>query len=652
MPLNAPMFASSSERDRRLYRSLEVPDATSQEEQLHRRGDERPNCGMREGHITHQEVNDAIRAADMTVIFGQQTRIRDGVRLPDRRLSRFHAGHDMVKFFYGAIRQLPDYFVTALLESDVAVTLVKGPELLVFRGPREHQAFHVGRTRRTVYMPHQVLRAAWENGYDYWALTEVIVTETWPLLDYLLLLEFVRRCQVRLRTLYTLGYGFVRSTLEELNNHRRLEEEDPECEFEIFFRHYSDAVFCLDRSIVDCDPFDIADELFDESRERLWGNLKLYELATAYRYPTYFHIDRDIVHGAAFRASEELSVPLEPQKPEDCIHDLWDEARFRRSRSVKTEELMERLIEFGADGIRTFYQTVAEEVTYGYEYVTANRYDGYDIRTGFGELLSRYVAGKHSREPGGVAGDCDRLYNYFIGLKRRQLLEEFKGLSPRSQAENAYLMKKMLSRVVETRLSAKDVPDFRRRIEFLDDARLLIETGEDLLRDRKRDDEKEGGEDLETGCLSRILANLDAHPLFHTVFLAQYRTLKGDQTAVVMEDIRPQVENLALHLPDGAIPLTSDPHGFRNRLVSFVELKEHAPSSPRQLSLLAGLFLRLDRSENYETYLDLVRHIGDPARTELEEVVENHLVYGDRPRARIRAAAGTLLAELAQAQAG
>ncbi len=53
-----------------------------------------------------------------------------------------------------------------------------------------------------------------------------------------------------------------------------------------------------------------------------------------------------------------------------------------------------------------------------------------------------------------------------------------------------------------------------------------------------------------------------------------------------------------------------------------------------------------------QIYIDLVRRIGDPARTELEEVVENHLVYGDRPRARIRAAAGTLLEELAQAQAG
>ena len=121
------------------------------------------------------------------------------------------------------------------------------------------------------------------------------------------------------------------------------------------------------------------------------------------------------------------------------------------------------------------------------------------------------------------------------------------------------------------------------------------------MRDSGADDELEGV--VETGCLYRILANLDAHSLFHTLFLARYRTFKGDPTAIVIEDIRPQVEELALQLPEGAMPLTSDPHGFRNRLVSFVELKEHAPSSPRQLRLLAGLFLRLDRTDNYQSYL-------------------------------------------------
>jgi hypothetical protein len=102
--LKAPLFVRVSEREKRLYRSLDTKAIVSQDDLLHRRGDERPNTGMREGLINHEEVNEVLRHADMTVIFGQQTRIRDGVMLPDRRLQRFYAGHDMVKFFYGAVR--------------------------------------------------------------------------------------------------------------------------------------------------------------------------------------------------------------------------------------------------------------------------------------------------------------------------------------------------------------------------------------------------------------------------------------------------------------------------------------------------------------------------------------------------------------------
>jgi hypothetical protein len=640
--LKAPLFVQVSEREKRLYRSLDTKAAVSQDDLPYRRGDERPNTGMREGLITHEEVNEALRHADMTVIFGQQTRIRDGVMLPDRRLQRFHAGHDMVNFFYGAVRQLPEYFITALLESNVSVTLVKGPELLVFHGPREHQAFHVGRTRRTIYVPNQVLRAAFEKGYDYWSLTEVIITESWPLLDYLLLLELIRVCQYHLRSHYTLGYSFVRDNLLRFNHHRRLEEDNPECEFETLFRHYSDALFALDRKIVDVDPFDIVDEIFDESRERFWANLKLYEISTAYRYPTYFQIDRDIVHAAAYRTAKELSIPLEPQSPADVIHDLWDESRFTRSRSVKTEELLERLIEFGADGIRTFYETVAEEVTYGLSYVTASRHDDFNIHTGFDELLGSYTGAEHARAPGSTIADSGILYRHFLKLKRRKLLEEFKELSPRSQAENAYLMKEMLCRVIEVKLSRNDAPSFQRRVEFSDSARMLIETGDDLLRDR--DDEED--RDVVGECLAAILSKLQRHPLFHSEFMAQYRSLTGDPTAVVVEDIRPLVNRLAARLPDAPLPFTSDPHGFRNRLLSFVELKKSSPSSKRQLTLLAGLLLRLDKSDEYQGLLDLVRAVGEYAIPELEEVTTNHLVYGDKQRAQIREAAKDLLEEM------
>ena len=50
--------------------------------------------------------------------------------------------------------------------------MVKGDELLVFRHAREHQAFHTGRTRKTIYMSELVIREAYDKGYDYWAISE------------------------------------------------------------------------------------------------------------------------------------------------------------------------------------------------------------------------------------------------------------------------------------------------------------------------------------------------------------------------------------------------------------------------------------------------------------------------------------------------
>ena len=49
--LKAFLFVRVSEREKRLYRSLDTKAVVSQEDLLHRRGDERPNTGMREGLI-------------------------------------------------------------------------------------------------------------------------------------------------------------------------------------------------------------------------------------------------------------------------------------------------------------------------------------------------------------------------------------------------------------------------------------------------------------------------------------------------------------------------------------------------------------------------------------------------------------------------
>jgi hypothetical protein len=58
---------------------------------LYATGDQRPNTGLREGLVEHEEVNDMIRMNRKTVIFGQQTRLRNGVMMPDEKLDRFHA---------------------------------------------------------------------------------------------------------------------------------------------------------------------------------------------------------------------------------------------------------------------------------------------------------------------------------------------------------------------------------------------------------------------------------------------------------------------------------------------------------------------------------------------------------------------------------
>lgn len=635
--MRPPSHIGGTDRALRRFRGADLPEHLSEDPATYRTGDEHPNSGLREGVIPHEEVNEVLRSCGMTVIFGQQTRLRNGVLLPDHRLPRFHAGHGMVKFFYGAIRQLPGYYVTALLDANIAVTMVEGPDLLVFHHPREHQSFHTGRTRRTLYIPEPVLAKAFELGYDYWALSEVLIQESWPLLDYLLLLDLVRRLQDRFKTRYTLSYNSVLGNLRDLNRHRR-DDEVADDEFGVFYRHYRDALFDLKRDIVDGDPFDVVDELYDETRERFWAGLKLYDISQTYHYPAYFHIDRDIVHGAAFDIARKLHMELEPTTPADIMHDLWDEARFKLSRSIKTEDLLERLITMGAEGLQAFVSTVAEEQVYGYEYVTANRYDGYSVFGGFLRMLQSYSSGVLANLPGTVGYYYNRLHQHYQHTKRLEFFEQFKGQSPRQQEENAYLVKQMLFRVIEVRLHPDRAPDFKRRVEFADNARFLIETGEDLL--------EPGDPTSETECLCGMLASLDRHPLYHTEFLAQYQALSGNADVVLKDNIQPEIERLAAYLPTNPYGLTSDPQGFTARRRRFVELRQKDPDAKELFGMLAALFIRLDRADNYDHLVELAAGAGEFARPELEHIVKDDEIFGDAERAVIRSRARGLLTDL------
>ena len=605
---------------------------------LYRSGDERPNAGLREGVIHHAEVNQTICGCPKTVLFGQQTRLRNGVRLPDERLPRFHAGHDMVKFFYSAVRQLPPYLVDALLDTGISVTLVQGPALLVFHHVRQHQSFHIGRTRRTLYIPERLLTQAYELGYDYWAITEVIIQETWPLLDYLLLLELVRHCQRHLETHYTLGYYRIKDQLRRLNKHRQDVDARDDDEFRVFFRYYAGPLYELRRDIVDRDPYDVVDAIFDESRERFWAGLKLYDIAETYQYPSYFILDRDIVHGAAFRIAGELSLPLEPQTPDDIMHDLWDEARFKNSLSRRTEVLLEQLITMGADGIRAFVATVAEEQVSGCQYVTANRYDGTDIFATFRRMLQNYSSSASASVPGCLGFSFSQLHQYFVHQARCEFFQRFKEMEPRARDEHTLEIKEMLYRVIEVKLHPQRAPDFKRSVEFASSARILIQTGDELL-------EPEDPQAAITH-LCGLLAHLDRHPLYHTRFLDQYRELSGDEQIVLKENIQPAVERLAAYIPDQAYRFSSDPQGVAGRLLRFQQLRRDDPDSKQLFTLLAGLFVRLDQTADYAELTARVQELGDYARPALREIVDDPLQFDDDRRPVIRDTCQILLGKL------
>jgi hypothetical protein len=586
--------------------------------------DERPNSGLREGDISHAEVNAALRAHEKTIVFGQQNRLRGGQLLEDEKLPRFHAGHDVVKFFYGAVRQLPEYMVDALLHWGISVTMVKSPHLLVFRNVREHQSFHVGYTRKTIYMPELALKEAFDKGYDYWAISEVIIAEAYPLLDYLLLLELVQRARLHLREHYTLGRGFVRGTLGQLNKHM-VNSEDPECEFNEFFRLYEEHFYALRRGDTESDPYAWADAVFDEHMERRWASKKLYSIRTDFGYPRYYDIDRDIVHPAAFSVAQQQGLPIAPQTVADIQHDLADVSRFKVSAQVKADALIDMLIERGVLGIKGFAEMGWTEG----EYWGGNYYPAVEFK----KRLLRYSSWPGDGQRGSVALDFRHLLNM-------EPLQE-----------------------LHTLFARRDKLPFRRAVRLvfrllvlggdMDGEQLLIER-DSMLEYTQRDDQLVIGllevlydhylqldrdqPDIERFLLLQILRKMDRHPRYQELMVPQYIELSGGRRLIVRENAREQIDYLVSLVPDRPMRLSYDPQRLRVRWQRFVELRAIDGGNPELLDLLAGVLLRLDRAENYRELLKEVRLLGARASAACREIVEQ-IAPADGTRQIIRQAA-------------
>ena len=105
-----------------------------------------------------------------SILFGQQTRLPHFPE--DQRLPKLHSGHPLVLLFWKVLKKVPEHVRQALIGGPISVTLVRDDSLLCFRDCRHHQAVHLGRRRRTIYLPEVLLYQAEEMGYDYGAIAE------------------------------------------------------------------------------------------------------------------------------------------------------------------------------------------------------------------------------------------------------------------------------------------------------------------------------------------------------------------------------------------------------------------------------------------------------------------------------------------------
>ena len=602
--------------------------------------DHRPNSGLREGAIPHAQVNESIRLAAKTIVFGQQNRLRNGLLMEDDLLPRFHAGHDLVKFFYGGIRQIPEYLLDAILAAGISVTLVMDRDLLSFEHVRQHQSCHVGYTRKTIYMPETVLTAAQAKGYDYWAISEIIIQEAWPLLDYLLILELIRRAQVRLHERISLGYYFIKDTLRALNQHRQEVAENEENEFTLFYRRYADDFHSWTRSILDRDPYEMVDEIFDEYLERIWAEWKIDAITYAYSYPTYFSLDRDIVHPAAYELAEIQGLPLAPETVEEIIHDLCDVARFKISRQIKTDPLLDQLIDAGGPGIEALAEAAAEEKATRRNFITADQHDGYATLAVFKKKLQQHSNTPNEGLPGSISNDFNQLYDLTLLEKVHAELKRFRTLPERDQVDSRDHLKELLFTIVG--ICRPDLDELQKQ-EMIDTPEHWIPAQElgkwlDLADHLLANVPPQETQTL----LATILEKLDRHPLYHTLFREQARQLLDAPDLSWGIDIRDQIDFLFNLIPEQPYRLSSDPQALQNRLLKLQQLRRSRPDAEEQFELIAGIILRLDKADDYAELLEKLEPLKDRIEPTLRELVDG-ISHRDTRRQAIRQTARALL---------
>lgn len=604
---------------------------------------------MKEGAISHEEVNAAIAAAGKTLLFGSQNRLREGLRVGDQPLRRVRVAHDQVRFFYAAVRQLPEFFLDALLASNITVTLVMGCDLLCFKDIRNHQAIHTGLARRTIYLPEGLLAAVYNNGYDYWSLTQILITEGWKLLDYALLVTLVQEGLRRLLTHHTgMGYATFRRTLGEKNRHRsayesptlrekqrRSGQQLPINELEEFIEVYEKGFLRLLRpgakgKLISAD--ELARDLFNEYQEELWAARKVAELAEEFQFPTLFLLDRDVVHSVARQRAEKVGQDPSPQCIEDARHDFRDALRFGRNAEVATETLVQAAARFGPQGIEGLLQEVCAGLF-------SDRPADQGLEERVWKMLNALSTGLIRLEnPLALVrcGEVLRFYGQVSSGERRLHLEDLEWI------------RALLISLAATKASAGDttqaqiISAIEKVEELFAQFRVLLAREAGRLLGRAVSVEEIGSPgilaqlDAAThSAMAGITRSLDRPANYQKTVLEQYGPTPavGAHTRMPTVDAEPapakgvfdQVGQILGLLPAPArlyACTSGSAMALRRSLRRFELLRARHPTDPEQLAWLAMVMVRLDRAANYERLLDQVRALGNQAVGQRLEVKE------------------------------
>jgi len=119
-----------------------------------------------------------------------------------------------------------------------------------------------------------------------------------------------------------------------------------------------------------------------------------------------------------------------------------------------------------------------------------------------------------------------------------------------------------------------------------------------------------------------ILKKLDRHPRYHYLIRDQMRELTGSASLSLGQDIREEVDTIYNSLPDQPYRLSSDPAKLRIYLKDYEHLRNADPNSRKMFTLLAGIIIRLDKSDKYEDLVEMMRPFGREIQPVFEEALK------------------------------